>query len=161
MHSSAFDCPYPPFLNDPSSPNQGFSYDCPIQLSSSPDSQNKPTPVSPFATYLYSAYQDPFSIRATASASTPSTSSVDTPVYDGFTAHPIIADESCHNFHLYSGQEAPPWMPSDISHCLPFAPPSKPSSNGVIGGHQALASAPLQLHPVMSKLGLVFVAPST
>ncbi|KAI0257282.1 hypothetical protein BJV78DRAFT_24236 [Lactifluus subvellereus] len=156
MHSSAFDHPYPPFLNDLSSPHQGFSYDCPIQIPSSPDSQNKPNVVSPFATYLYSTYQDPFSIRATASASTPSTSSIDTPVHDGFTAHPIIADESCHNLQdgasfLYSGQEASPWMPSDVSHCPPLAPSSKPSSNGVIRGHQALASAPLQSHPVMSQ----------
>jgi hypothetical protein len=157
MHSSALDYPYPPSFDGLSSPQQGLSYERPIQIPSSPDSLNGPTLVSP---YSYSAHQDPFSIlslRTTASASTPSTSSIDTPVHDSFSAHPFIADESGHNFqdgtsYSYSGQEAPPWMPSDVFHCLPFVPSSKPSSNGAIRAHQAPSSAPLHPHPVMSEV---------
>jgi hypothetical protein len=160
MHSSALDYPYPPSLNDLSSTRQGLSYERPIQIPSSPDPLNQSTSVSPFSPYLYSAaYQDPtsfLSLRADASASTPSTSSIDTPVYDDFSAHPIIADGSGHHFldgtsYPYSGQEAPQWMPSDMFHCLPFVPSSKPSSNGAISAHQAPSLAPLHLHPVMSK----------
>jgi hypothetical protein len=155
MHSSALDYSFPPFLDDLSSPQQGFSYDHPIQIPPSPDPLNKPG--------TYSTYQDPFeilSLRATASNSTPS---IDTPVHNGFAAHPIIADDSGHNFqgrtpYSYSGQEVPSWMPSDVFHLPPFVPSSKPSSNGAISAHQAPSAPSSALHhshPVMSKSGRV------
>jgi hypothetical protein len=146
MHSSAFD-----FLDHLSSPQHGFSYEHPIQIPPSPDPLNNPGP--------YSAYQDPFSIlslRAIASNSTPS---IDTPVHDRFSAHPIIADDSGHNFqgptpYSYSDQEAPSWVPSDVFHVSPFVPSSKPSSNGASHVHQAPSapsSALYHSHPVMSQ----------
>ncbi|KAI0274916.1 hypothetical protein BC834DRAFT_21290 [Gloeopeniophorella convolvens] len=161
MNSSAFD--YRPSFHQPPPFHYGSSYDTPIHISPSPDFPRDQATTSPLTPY--SASSDPYpypasSIRGTASASTPSASSVDTPVHEGFPAFPIIADDSCcyslqDDSYSYSGQQAAPWMPSgqyNSFDCHPFVPPpSKPSLNGAICGHQALASAPPPLHRVMGQ----------
>ncbi|KAI0308069.1 hypothetical protein B0F90DRAFT_1813403 [Multifurca ochricompacta] len=143
----------------------------PIQISPSPDFINNP-PYS--SSFCYGQFSSILSLRAAASASTPSVSSIDTPVHEGerLTVHPIIADESSHSLldatsYSYSGQYPPqPQLPPDNFN-LPFAALSaKPSSNGVIHGHQALVSAPLHCHRVMSqvfnvRLWVILLAPST
>ena len=129
-----------------------FSYDPPI-----------PSPISilPFNTS-----HPIYSLRTTADASTPSTSSIDTPVQDRFLVQPtpITVNESCQS-HMYSGQAVHPCqcMPLDPLDCFPMASSdSKPYPNGegAICGYQAPPSALLNPHRVMCKLGC-FVPPGT
>jgi hypothetical protein len=113
-----------------------FSYEPPI-----------PSPISIFPT------DHPiYSLRATADASTPSTSTIPTPVQDRFVVQPtpITADESCPSFSSYSGQAVHPCqcMPSDPLDYFPFA--SKPCLNGE-GAISASPSALLNPHRVMSQ----------
>ncbi|KAI9444943.1 hypothetical protein H4582DRAFT_866399 [Lactarius indigo] len=116
-----------------------FSFDIPSPISILPFNTNHPI----------------YSLRATAEASTPSTSSIDTPVQDRFVVQPtpITADESCQGYS-YSGQAAPPCqcMPSDPLDSFPWASSSsKPCLNGegAICGYQAPPSALLNPHRVM------------
>ncbi|KAH9178862.1 hypothetical protein EDB89DRAFT_1928831 [Lactarius sanguifluus] len=116
-----------------------FSFDVPSPISILPFNTNHPI----------------YSLRATADASTPSTSSIDTPVQDRFVVQPtpITADESCQGYS-YSGQAAPPCqcMPSDPLDGFPWASSSsKPCLNGegAICGYQAPSSALLNPHRVM------------
>ena len=122
-----------------------FSYDPPI-----------PSPISilPFNTS-----HPIYSLRATADASTPSTSSINTPVQDRFLVQPtpITANESCQS-HTYSGQAVHPCqcMPLDPLDCFPLASSSSkpyPNGEGAIRGYQAPPSALLNPHRVMCKLG--------
>ncbi|KAH9004176.1 hypothetical protein EDB86DRAFT_2887176 [Lactarius hatsudake] len=111
---------------------------------------------SPISILPFNTSHPIYSLRATADTSTPSTSSIDTPVQDRFVVQPtpITADESCQGYS-YSGQAAPPCqcMPSDPLDGFPWSSSSsKPCLNGegAICGYQAPPSALLNPHRVMS-----------
>lgn len=120
-----------------------------------PFSFEPPIP-SPIYIFPFNTNHSIYSLRATADASTPSTSSIATPVQDRFVVQstPITADESCQNFSSYSGQAV---HPSDPLDCFPLA--SKPCLNGE-GAISTSPSALLNPHRVMCKLGC-FVPPGT
>src|SRR6266702_1971558 len=114
---------------------------------------------SPISILPYNTNHPIYSLRATAEASTPSASSIDTPVQDRFVVQPtpITADESCQGYS-YSGQAVHPCqcMPSDPLDSFPWtSSSSKPCLNGegAICGYQAPPPALLNPHRVMCKLG--------
>ena len=121
-----------------------FSYDPPI-----------PSPISIFP---FNTNHPIYYLRATAESSTPSTSSVATPIQDRFVVQPtpFTADESCQSFSSYSGQ-AVHCMPSDSLDYFHLASSSsKPCLNGegaICGCHQAPPWALPNPHRVMCKLG--------
>jgi hypothetical protein len=108
-----------------------------------------PSPISilPFNTTTHPLY----SLRANADASTPSTSSIDTPVHDRFLVQPtpMTANESCQGY-TYSGQAVHPCQ------CMPLDPLASeyskpyPNGEGAICGYQP---ALLNPHRVMCKWG--------
>jgi len=110
---------------------------------------------SPISILPFNTTHPLYSLRATADASTPSTSSIDTPVQDRFVVQPspITANESCQS-HTYAGQAVHPcqYMPSDPLDCFSLASSSSkpyPNGDGAIRGYQALPSALLNPHRVM------------
>jgi len=116
-----------------------FSYEPPVPI---------PSPISIFP---FNTNHPIYSLRATTEASTPSTSSIATPVQDRFVVQPT----PCQGFSSYSGHAVHPCQcipsdpPSDPLDCFPFA--SKPCLNGegAICGYQAPPSALLNPHRVM------------
>ncbi|THH19684.1 hypothetical protein EW146_g1516 [Bondarzewia mesenterica] len=85
------------------------------------------------------------------SASTPSGSSIDTPVYDGQMTFPEIVGDGPNMIqqgdHLHSFQDGASWMPSvhEMDHSsIPsvFPPPSKPTLYGAVNECQVSNGAP-------------------